>query len=102
MLPAWLMRLMPIGPAMKSLIRKHAIVLDNRKTSISIEDAFWEALKAIATARATSVANVISLIDAHHPNTNLSSAIRLTALEFYRDRKLPSWLRSGRHQLPPQ
>jgi len=26
---------------MKSLIRKHAIVINGRKTSISIEDAFW-------------------------------------------------------------
>ena len=86
---------------MKSLIRKHAIVINGRKTSISIEDAFWDSLNEIASARGTSVANVISLIDAHHPNTNLSSAIRVTALEFYRDRKLPSWLRSGRHQLPP-
>ena len=86
---------------MKSLIRKHTVVINSRKTSITVEDAFWEALQEIATARGTSVANVISLIDAHHPNTNLSSAIRVTALEFYRDRKLPSWLRSGRHQLPP-
>ena len=86
---------------MKSLIRKHAVVIDDRKTSISIEDAFWEGLKKMATARGTSVAKVISMIDAHHQNTNLSSAIRLTVLEFYRDRKLPSWIGSGRHQLPP-
>ena len=86
---------------MKSLIRKHAIVINGRKTSITVEDAFWEPLQEIATARGTSVANVISLIDAHHPNANLSSAIRLIVLEFYRDRKLPSWIRSGRHQLPP-
>ena len=31
------------------------------------------------------MANVISLIDAYHQDTNLSSAIRLTVLEFYRD-----------------
>ena len=28
---------------MKSLIRKHTIVINARKTSISIEDAFWGA-----------------------------------------------------------
>ena len=67
---------------MKSLIRNHAIVLNGRKTSISIEDAFWDSLQEIATARGTSVANVISLIDAGHQNMNLSSAIRLTVLEF--------------------
>ena len=80
---------------MKSSIRKHAIVINGRKTSISIEDAFWEALNEIATVRGTSVANVISFIDAHHPSTNPSSAIRLTILEFYRDRQLPSWISSG-------
>jgi predicted DNA-binding ribbon-helix-helix protein len=83
---------------MKSLIRKHALVINGRKTSISIEDEFWEPLQEIAAARGTSVANVISLIDAHHQGTNLSSAIRLTVLEFYRDQKLPSWISSSRHQ----
>ena len=82
---------------MKSLYRKHVIVINGRRTSISIEDAFWESLNEIATARGTSVANVISLIDAHHQSMNLSLAIRLTVLEFYRDRKLPSWISSGRH-----
>jgi len=87
---------------MKSLIRKHSIVINGRAKSISIEDAFWEPLQEIATARGTSVANVISLIDAHHQNTNLSSAIRLTVLEFYRDQKLPSWISSGHHQSSPR
>jgi len=50
---------------MKSRIRKRAVVINGRKTSVSVEDAFWEPLKEIATARRTSVANVISLIEAH-------------------------------------
>ena len=87
---------------MKSLYRKRVIVIDGCRTSISIEDAFWESLNEIATARGTSVANVISLIDAHHQNTNLTSAIRLTVLEFYRDQKLPSWISSGHHQSSPR
>jgi len=95
MLPARQVRLLPISRAMKSLIRKHSIVINGRAKSISIEDAFWEPLQEIATDRGTSVANVISLIDAHHQNTNLTSAIRLTVLEFYRDQKLPSWISSG-------
>src|SRR6267154_2025152 len=87
---------------MKSRIRKRAVVINGRKTSVSVEDAFWEPLKEIATARRTSVANVISLIEAHHQNTNRSSAIRVIVLEFYRDRKLPSWIRSGRHKSFPR
>ena len=81
---------------MKSLIRKHALVINGRKTSISIEDAFWESLNEMATARGTSVAQVISTIDAHHQTKNRSSAIRLTVLEIYRDRKWPSWMSSRR------
>jgi hypothetical protein len=42
---------------MKSLIRKHSIVINGRAKSISIEDAFWEPLQEIATDRGTSVAN---------------------------------------------
>jgi len=87
---------------MKSRIRRRAIVINGRKTSVSVEDAFWEPLKEIATARRTSVANVISLIEAHHQNTNRSSAIRVIVLEFYRDRKLPSWIRSDRHKSFPR
>ena len=87
---------------MKSLIRKHTVIINGRKTSITVEDAFWEALQEIATARGTSVANVISLIDAHHQGTNLSSAIRLTVLEFYRDQKLPSWITSGHRLSSPR
>ena len=79
--------------AVKSLIVKRSISFAGRKTSISIEDAFWEPLNEIATVRGTSVANVISFIDAHHPSTNLSSAIRLFVLGVYRD-QLASW---GRH-----
>jgi predicted DNA-binding ribbon-helix-helix protein len=82
---------------MKSKFRRHVVVINGRRTSISIEDAFWECLKEIAAARGITVAMLISLIDVHHQDTNLSSAIRLTVLEFYRDQELPSWITSGRH-----
>ena len=75
---------------MKSLIRRRALVINGRKTSVGIEDAFWEALKEIASARRTSVENVISLIESQHENTNLSMAIRLAVLEFYRDSEMRS------------
>jgi len=70
---------------MISLVRRHSLVVNGRKTIVRLEDAFWEGLKEIASAHRTSVENLISLIEAHHADTNLSSAIRLTVLEFYRD-----------------
>jgi predicted DNA-binding ribbon-helix-helix protein len=85
---------------MKSLIRKRTVVINGRKTSVSVEDAFWQSLGEIATARRTSVTNVVALIKAHHEAVNLSSAIRVFVLEFYRDRKLPSWIDIPRQSTP--
>ena len=40
---------------MKSSIVKRSIVLAGHKTSISLEDAFWEGLKDIAKARRLTI-----------------------------------------------
>nr|WP_210348788.1 ribbon-helix-helix domain-containing protein [Aurantimonas marina] len=56
-------------------IRGHA-------TSISIEDKFWNRLRAIASARSLAIAALVAEIDeARPPNTNLSSAVRLFVLD---------------------
>jgi predicted DNA-binding ribbon-helix-helix protein len=47
----------------KSLLRKRSIILDRHKTSVTIEDAFWTALKQIAAAQETSVGQLIAAID---------------------------------------
>jgi predicted DNA-binding ribbon-helix-helix protein len=54
-----------------------------------MEDAFWTAFKEIAAAQRTSVSHLIATIESerherHH--TNLSSAIRLFVLDYYRSR----------------
>ena len=41
--------------AMKSLIVKRSIVIDGHKTSVSLEDVFWNALRDIAHARGESL-----------------------------------------------
>ena len=48
---------------MKSPVIKRSIVIAGHKTSVSIEDAFWTALKDIAQARRQSVAELIGAID---------------------------------------
>ena len=59
--------------------------LAERRTSVSLEDAFWEATRAIAAERRMSIQNLIAEIDASRRNsTNLSSAIRIFVLEYYR------------------
>ncbi|HEY2244812.1 MAG: ribbon-helix-helix domain-containing protein [Xanthobacteraceae bacterium] len=71
---------------MKSPVIKRSIVIAGHKTSVSIEDAFWTALKEIAQARQQSVAELIGSIDGARRGANLSSAIRVFVLDYYRGR----------------
>jgi predicted DNA-binding ribbon-helix-helix protein len=70
---------------MKSLIIKRSIVIAAHKTSVSVEDDFWEALHKIADQRHETLSHLIASIDAQRKHANLSSAIRLYVLGFYRD-----------------
>jgi len=72
---------------MKSRIVKRSIVIVGHKTSVSLEDAFWNALKEIAIARGTTLSNVVSSIDADRQHGNLSSAIRVFVLGYYRNQE---------------
>ena len=67
---------------MKSLVIKRSIVLDDRKTSVSLEDAFWECLRKIAHERNETLSHLVTGIDA---NANLSSATRVFIVEFYKE-----------------
>jgi predicted DNA-binding ribbon-helix-helix protein len=69
---------------MKSTVAKRSIVLAGHKTSISLEDAFWLALKDIASSRRTTLRDLINSIDTDREQGNLSSAIRLFVLNHYK------------------
>jgi len=69
---------------MKSPVIKRSIMLAGHKTSVSLEDAFWEGLKEIASRRKTSGSALIGQIDAQRGEGNLSSAIRLFVLGHFR------------------
>jgi len=69
---------------MKSLVIKRSINIAGHKTSVSLEDAFWNALKEIAGARDASLSDLVAGIDKARELGNLSSAIRLFVLDFYR------------------
>jgi predicted DNA-binding ribbon-helix-helix protein len=68
---------------MNSRVVKRSIVIDGHKTSVSIEDAFWKALKAIASRRDVTLAALVAAIDRERHGGNLSSAIRLFVLDYY-------------------
>ena len=61
-------------------IIKHSIVIAGHRTSISLEDAFWNALKEIANDEDLSLATLVAQIDAARGNANLSSALRVFVL----------------------
>jgi predicted DNA-binding ribbon-helix-helix protein len=69
---------------MKSPVVKRSIVIAGHKTSVSLEDAFWRALKEIAIGRDKTLSDVVAEIDTGRPHGNLSSAIRLFVLDHYR------------------
>jgi predicted DNA-binding ribbon-helix-helix protein len=66
---------------MKSLVLKRSIAFAGRKTSVSLEDAFWTGLKEIANRRDISVSDLVAAIDSEREGGNLSSAIRLFVLD---------------------
>jgi predicted DNA-binding ribbon-helix-helix protein len=69
---------------MKSLVLKRSVVIAGHKTSVSLEDAFWKALKEIAVRRNMTLSELIGSIDAGRAHANLSSAVRLFIIDFYR------------------
>ena len=68
----------------KSLISKRSVAISGLRTSISLEDQFWEALREIATERGSTLTGLITSIDREREG-NLSSAIRVYVLDHFRD-----------------
>ena len=68
-----------------SPIVKRSIVVGGHKTSISLEEAFWTELKAIALTEKMTAAELVTRIDGTREQGNLSSAIRLFVLRHVRN-----------------
>ena len=67
---------------MKSLVVKRSVVFNGHKTSVSLEDAFWNDLKEIARTQRATLSTVIMGIDkGRQQGSNLSSAIRVFVFE---------------------
>ncbi len=66
-----------------SRLRKRSVVIAGHRTSLSLEQAFWEDLKAIAAQRGLSLARLLAEIDESR-HGNLSSAARLFVLDWLR------------------
>ena len=67
---------------------KRSITIAGHRTSISLEEPFWQALAEIAAVKSMSVAALVVEIDrARVAEVNLSSAIRLFVLDWLRSRR---------------
>ena len=69
---------------MQSAIVKRSIVIAGHKTSVSMENAFWNALKEIGRSHEMALSTLVTGIDTSRQNGNLSSAIRLFVLDHFR------------------
>lgn len=65
--------------------RKRSVVIAGHRTSVSLEPAFWDALRAIARQRGATVGHLIAEVDRDRRG-NLSSALRVFVLETLRRR----------------
>lgn len=60
---------------------KRSLVVAGHRTSVSLEDAFWRRLKAIAAERGLSINALAAAVDSVRGEANLSSALRVFVLE---------------------
>jgi len=74
---------------MKSPVVKRSIVVAGHKTSVSLEEAFWNGLKEISAERHSTLSELVGEIDSQRQQGNLSSAIRLFVLDYFRKRAEP-------------
>jgi predicted DNA-binding ribbon-helix-helix protein len=74
------------GAVRSGLVPKRTVTIAGRKTGVTLEDEFWSALREIAGQRHMAVSDLVSAINAERQRRNLSAAIRVFVLDFYRDR----------------
>ena len=63
---------------------KRSLSIAGHSTSISIEEPFWRALKALAAEENISLATLVARIDGERKEIGLSSALRLFVLDAVR------------------
>jgi predicted DNA-binding ribbon-helix-helix protein len=69
---------------MKPAITKRSVVIGGHKTSVSLEEPFWAAVRELAESQDMTLSSLLRQIDLDRRNSNLSSAIRVFVLESLR------------------
>jgi predicted DNA-binding ribbon-helix-helix protein len=65
--------------------RKRSFNIKGHRTSVSLEEPFWAALRDVAAKRGVALAALVEDIDRARGGMGLSSAIRVHLLGYYRD-----------------
>jgi predicted DNA-binding ribbon-helix-helix protein len=73
---------------MKSQILKRPITVAGVRTSVSLEEPFWNSVKEICRLRGITLSALADELAAGRTHSNLSSAFRTYVLEHYRSRAL--------------
>jgi predicted DNA-binding ribbon-helix-helix protein len=60
---------------------KRSLTVAGHRTSLSLERAFWRRLESLARERGVSLSALVAEVDAGRGEANLSSALRVYALE---------------------
>jgi len=74
----------PAPRSTNSVVVKRSIIRDGHKSSVSLEDQFWDGLRYIATRENMTVSKLVETIDHGRNRRNLSSAIRVFVLDYFR------------------
>ena len=67
-------------------MEKRSLSIAGHRTSIALEPEFWVALETMAADKGLPLAALIREIDEGRVSPNLSSAVRVAVLAWYRDR----------------
>jgi len=60
------------------LIKKRSVIVNGHRTSVSLEEVFWDGLCKLSALRKKSVNQIVTEIDDNRGSFNLSSSIRCT------------------------
>jgi predicted DNA-binding ribbon-helix-helix protein len=70
-------------------LEKRSLTIAGHRTSIALEPAFWDALETVAAERGLGLPALIREIDEARTEENLSSAVRVAVLSWFRRRNEP-------------
>jgi predicted DNA-binding ribbon-helix-helix protein len=73
-----------LGRFEQNEFKNRSIKLNGHRTSVSLEDPFWNALKVVAATRNVGVSDLVATINKERQHANLTSVLRLFVLDHYR------------------